>query len=137
MAGHTTATVRRPGWTVGAFRRFWANPDPALVPAALTDDVVGHWPGRDEPVRGKAEYTQCIAALIEALPGMRLEVAGHAHDKDITFINWVMHATGKLGPFRLTGIDRVRVRDGLVAENLIVFDTAAFERRSGKPVPWV
>ena len=28
------------------------------------------------------------------------------------------------------------VGSGLVAENLIVFDTAAFERRSGKPVPW-
>jgi len=59
-----------------------------------------------------------------------------AHEEDITFVNWVMHATGKHGPFELTGIDRVRVRDGLVAENLIVFDTAAFARRSGKPVPW-
>jgi hypothetical protein len=136
MAGQTTAAVQRPGWTVGAFRRFWANPDAALVPAALTDDVVGHWPGRDGPVRGKDGYTRCIAALIEALPGMRLEVAAHAHEEDITFVNWVMHATGKHGPFELTGIDRVRVRDGLVAENLIVFDTAAFAQRSGKPVPW-
>jgi hypothetical protein len=48
-----------------------------------------------------------------------------------------MHATGGHGPFELTGIDRVRVRDGLVAENVIVFDTAAFQARAGKPVPWV
>lgn len=47
-----------------------------------------------------------------------------------------MHATGSNGPFELTGIDRVRVRGGKVAENIIVFDTAAFEARSGVPVPW-
>jgi len=64
-------------------------------------------------------------------------VAEHAQHGDVTFVNWVMHATGQHGPFELTGIDRVRVRDGLVRENVIVFDTAAFERRSGKSVPWV
>jgi hypothetical protein len=45
-------------------------------------------------------------------------------------------ATGEHGPFEITGIDRVRVRDGLVAENMVVVDTAAFQARSGKPVPW-
>jgi ketosteroid isomerase-like protein len=136
MTGRTTAPGQRTGWTVGAFRRFWASPDAARVENALTEDVVGHWPGHDEPVRGKDDYTRCIAALVEAFPGMHLEVVEHAQVNDITFVNWVMHATGKSGPFELTGIDRVRVRDGLVAENLIVFDTAAFERRSGRPVPW-
>jgi hypothetical protein len=48
-----------------------------------------------------------------------------------------MHATGERGPFELTGIDRVRVRGGKVAENMIVFDTAAFQQRSGLPVPGV
>jgi ketosteroid isomerase-like protein len=54
----------------------------------------------------------------------------------VTFIRWVMHATGRAGPFELTGVDRVRVRDGRVAENVIIFDTAAFERRSGYHIPW-
>jgi hypothetical protein len=40
------------------------------------------------------------------------------------------------GPFELTGIDRVRTRDGLVAENMIVFDRAAFKAQSGKEIPW-
>jgi len=39
-------------------------------------------------------------------------------------------------PFELTGIDRVRIRGPQVAENVIVFDTAAFEARSGKSIPW-
>lgn len=48
-----------------------------------------------------------------------------------------MHASGEHGPFELTGMDRVPVRGPRVAENVIVFDTAAFEARSGKSIPRV
>jgi hypothetical protein len=34
----------------------------------------------------------------------------------------------------LSGIDRIRVREGLVAENVIVLDTAEFEQRVGRPL---
>jgi hypothetical protein len=121
---------------VKGFEAFWSNPVPALVPAVLTEDVVGHWPGRDEPVRGPEDYTSCIAAILAALPDLRLDVAEHAEAGEFAFIRWIMHATGSHGPFRLSGIDRVRVRDGLVAENVVVFDTAAFAERSGQSVPW-
>jgi hypothetical protein len=138
MKGHsTTATIDRPAWSVEMFARFWSNPDPGLVPAAVTEDVVGHWPGRDEPVRGRDEYTRCIAAIVEALPGMYIEVTESAQSGEFFFIRWILHASGEHGPFELTGMDRVRVRGSLVAENVIVFDTAAFEARSGKSVPWV
>jgi hypothetical protein len=136
MTKQDTATALRRGWTVERFRSFWSNPDPTLVPQALTDDIVGHWSGRPEPVVGKDEYTGCIAAMVDALPDVHIDVAEHAQNDELTFIRWIMHATGKHGPFELTGIDRVRLRDGLVSENVIVFDTAAFERRSGMPVPW-
>lgn len=122
----------RPGWSVDAFAAFWDKPDPALVPAVLTDDVVGHWPGLTEPVRGKQAYTDRIARILELLPDLRLEVAEHASNGELTFIRWIMHATGTNGPFEVTGIDRIRVRDGLVAENVIVYDTARFESLSGQ-----
>jgi hypothetical protein len=124
-------------WSVEGFRAFWSDPDPARVPQVLTEDVVGHWAGLDEPVHGREDYTRCIAALVDALPGMYLEVAEHAQNGDFVFVRWIMHATGEHGPFALHGIDRVRVRDGIVAENVVVFDTAAFRRRSGKEVPWI
>ena len=73
-------------------------------------DVVGHWPGRDEPVRGREEYTRSIAAAVEALPDMYMDVAEHARNGDYVFIRWVLHATGRHGPFELSGIDRVKVR---------------------------
>lgn len=102
-----------------------------MVPAVLGPDVVGRWPGEDEPVRGPDAYTARLARLLELLPDLRLDVAESATDGEHTFIRWVMRATGLHGPFEMTGIDRVRVRDGLVVENVIVYDTASFERLSG------
>jgi hypothetical protein len=131
-----TASTQQPGWSVDMFEAFWSNPDPSLVPPILTEDVVGHWPGLDEPVRGRDDYTRCIAQLVEALPGMRLEVADSARNGDLVFVRWILHATGEHGPFELGGIDRVRVRGPQVAENYVVCDTAAFEARAGRPVPW-
>jgi hypothetical protein len=130
------STVKQPSWSVETFEAFWSNPDPSLVPAALTEDVVGYWAGREEPVRGRDAYTRGIAQIVEALPDMRLEVAEQAQNGEFTFIRWIMRASGRHGPFRFSGIDRVRTRGPLVAENVIVFDTGEFEARSGIPVPW-
>jgi SnoaL-like domain len=137
MTEQSTTTVPRSGWSVKGFEAFWSHPDPALVPGALTEDVVGHWSGLEEPVRGREDYTRCIAAIVQALPDMYLTVAEHASAGEFHFVRWIMHATGAHGPFELSGIDRVRTRQGLVAENVIVFDTAAFEARSGLRVPWL
>jgi len=126
----------RPHWSVRSFEAFWNRPVPGLVPAVLTEDVVGHWAGRTEPVQGREAYTHCIAALLDALPDVRLSVAEHAQSGEFVFVRWIMRATGAHGPFELSGIDRVRLRDGYVAENVVVFDTAAFESRSGISIPW-
>jgi hypothetical protein len=138
MIGQQDTQTARRAWSVDAFERFWSNPDPALVPRALADDVVGYWAGRAEPVRGKEAYTACIAALVEALPGVFVTAAEHASKGEFTFIRWVMHATGQHGPFEFSGIDRVRTDDdGLVAENRIVCDTAAFVELAGRDLPWI
>lgn len=42
--------------------------------------------------------------------------------------------SGAKGPFEINGIDRVRVRDGLVAENIIRFDRAEFMAAVGGDV---
>lgn len=129
-------TSARPAWSVAAFAAFWDAPDPGLVAPILTNDVVGHWAGAVNPVRGRIDYVACIAALVEHLPDVRLDVAEHASDGEVTFVRWIMHATGAYGLFELSGIDRVVLRDGRVAENRIVFDTRAFEALSGIAVPW-
>jgi SnoaL-like domain len=128
-------TSSRTGWSVEGFARFWAKPDAGLVAPVLTEDVVGRWPGRREPVRGVVEYTKALADLIAFLPDMRLEVAEHATNGDFVFIRWIMRATGAKGPFEMTGIDRIRLRGGLVAENIIRFDSAEFRELSGHEAP--
>lgn len=125
-------------WSVEGFERFWSDPnrDATVVPAVITDDVVGHWAGRKKPVHGKAEYMSCIHALLEELPDVRVTVAEHAKSGDVTFVRWILRATGKLGPFEISGIDRIKTRDGKLCENVVVVDTAEFEARAGRRVPW-
>lgn len=115
------ALAGRPGrgWSVESFAAFWTRPDPALVPRALTPDVAGYWPGSAEPVRGVEQYTQRIADLLALVPDFRLEVAEHAASGDCVFIRWIARGTTEDGRFEFSGVDRVRTRDGLVAENMI------------------
>ena len=57
---------------------------------------------------------------------MRLEVAEYATNGEFHFIRWIARATGAKGPVEMSGIDRIRVQNGLVTENYVVFDTARF-----------
>ena len=130
------STPTRIEWSVDGFAAFWSNPNPGYVPPLLTEDVVGIWPGAPEPVRGREAYTQVLADLLELMHDLRLEVAEHATNGDYTFVRWIMHATGKHGPFEMSGVDRIRVRDGLVCENIIRLDRGEFEQRSGLKAPF-
>jgi hypothetical protein len=53
-------------------------------------------------------------------------------DGEFGFSRWVMHATCANGPFELDGMDHTRVRDGLVCENSVFFDSAQFREVVGK-----
>jgi SnoaL-like protein len=121
-----------PPFSVDQFARFWAAPDVALVvPAMFAEDVVGDWPGDPEPVRGFAAYKARIAQLLDAVPDLTLEVADHATNGNLIFIRWIARGTGADGPFELTGMDRIRIEDGRVKENIIRYDTAALEAAVG------
>ncbi|MEO6066038.1 MAG: nuclear transport factor 2 family protein [Lysobacterales bacterium] len=123
------ATLHPAHWSIERYQAFWAKPDLSLVKHALTDDIVGYWPGSPEPVRGLEPYTARIAQVLELLPDLTLKVLEHAQNGDIVFIRWIAHATGASGDrAQLIGVDRLRLRDGLVAENVIHYDPAEFEK---------
>lgn len=133
-AAPDTNAARRfdpPGWSVERFAQFWSAPNVDDVPDLVTNDVTGWWPGADEPVRGVQAYTQALADILTLLPDMRLRVAEHAGNSDVVFVRWIMSATGRKGRFEMSGIDRIQMRDGLVAENVIRFDTAHLARLAG------
>lgn len=119
-------------WTTALFADFWAEPDLSYVPRIITDDVIGIWPG-GQVVRGRADYLAALTGLLTALPDLRLEVQEEAMNGEFGFSRWVMHATGKHGPFEMTGMDRTRIRDGLVCENYIFFDNTEFQALAGLP----
>jgi hypothetical protein len=120
------------GFSVDTFAQFWAAPDVSLVSTdQLHEDVVGDWPRAPEPVRGFDAYRQAIADLLDEVPDLKLEVAEHATNGEYIFIRWIARATGAAGPFEISGIDRIRVVDGRVKENIIRFDSATFDALVG------
>ena len=124
---HATQTNR---WSVDSWRTFWADPsaERALVraPTVITDDVVGVWPHATRPVLGKQEYAQRIVALLSLVPDLHLDLMEHATNGEFVFLRWSGRGTGPDGVFQAIGVDRVRLRDGLVAENLILSDHPIF-----------
>ena len=118
------------GWSVDSWRTFWADPHAARalvrVPTVVTDDVVGVWPHATRPVRGKQEYTQRIVALLSLVPDLHLDLMEHATNGEFVFLRWSGRGTGPDGAFQAIGVDRVRLRYGLVAENLILSDHPIF-----------
>ncbi len=129
-----SATVdQNQGFTAETFARFWAKPDLSTPSDDLADDVVGYWPGEEEPVRGRDAYVGALRELLARVPDLTLSVAESADNGENLFIRWVAHATGPGGrPIEHTGVDRIKIRDGRVVENRIFFDRAEFERRLGR-----
>jgi len=120
-------------FTAQTFEAFWADPKVEnITPDPFTEDVVGYWP--DTTLHGVEDYTARLRNLLTRLPSMRLSLAEHADNGEYIFVRWVMHAEGPNGRFEMPGVDRIRVKDGVVAENLIIFDTRQFEELSGLKV---
>jgi hypothetical protein len=131
-------TTTQPVFTADVFASFWDNPDPGLVPPELfTEDVVGDWPGASEPVVGREDYMGRIEEVLALVGDLRLAIVESADNGDYVFIQWMLHGVGDHGRFSLPGVDKVGVRDGQVASNLIIFDTDEFERKSGRKLPWM
>jgi ketosteroid isomerase-like protein len=126
-----TIEQEREGFTAETFAGFWAKPDLSTPSNDLADDVVGYWPGTDEPVRGRDEYVGALAELLKRVPDLTLSVQESADNGEYLFIRWVAHATSVNGRIEHTGVDRIKVVDGKVVENRIFFDRAAFERKLG------
>jgi ketosteroid isomerase-like protein len=135
MSEQTSTVERDEGFTAETFAAFWAKPDLTDTAAAspIAEDVVGYWPGTDEPVRGRDEYVGALRELLARVPDLTLSVRESADNGEHIFIRWVAHATSTAGePIEQTGVDRIKVVDGKVVENRISFDRTQFERKLGK-----
>ena len=66
---------------------------------------------------------------MQRFPDVRLTVTGHATADDLCFISWHGTATAAGHPLAWEGIDRMRLRDGLVVDSMVAFDTAGLRPR--------
>jgi hypothetical protein len=127
----SASTKSTHGWSVDGWRAFWNAPSPEValerVPTVVTPDVEAVWPRAPGRLRGSGEYVQRIVDLLAVVPDLRLELGEHAADGDVVFIRWAARGTGPDGPFEGIGTDRLRLRNGLVAESLIMSDLPVFE----------
>lgn len=130
-----TTTENSPAaWVVDHFAAFWARPDPYGDASRISPEIVGRWPD-GAVLRGSRAYRGKLVAIGTAIPDIRLDVLEHAVNDDIAFIRWRGHGTGANGVFEIFGVDRIRVADGQIIENVVHFDTAAFEAAAGFPLP--
>jgi hypothetical protein len=118
------------GWSIEGWAAFWGAPSVevarARVQTVCAQDITGYWP-RQKPIHGITEYCQRIVDLIELVPDLRLKLEEHATNGEFTFLRWSARGTGPDGPFEITGVDRMRLRERLVVENRIISDGAIFE----------
>jgi hypothetical protein len=122
--------TRNQGWSVESWCHFWDNPSAevarARIPTIVAPDVTATWPRSLRQIHGPEEYADQVVALLGLVPDLRLALAEQAHDGAFTFLRWNASGTGPDGPFTGIGTDRIRLRDGLVVENLIMSDMAIF-----------
>jgi SnoaL-like polyketide cyclase len=120
-------------FTVDHWAALWANPHPQLAGRVVTPDVVVHWPGAAEPVRGVTAYKQRIAEMLDRIPDLRLTVTEHAGNGDFLFVRWTVHGTDVNRSVQLSGVDRLHLRDGLVKEIRIYCDPRLLPAFAGPP----
>lgn len=104
------------------------------------DDIVDHF----VPVgtyRGKQQVRDYFAAVLAAVPDFRIAIDRIAGEGETVFAKW--RATGNFTgePFlgieptgkriELDGVDCFTIREGLVKENVIIYDGASFARQVG------
>jgi hypothetical protein len=102
----------------------WSEPTPDKIRGLTDPDIVMSWPGLAEPIRGAEAWATRVAGTLQRFPDLRLEVTEHAQRDDVMFVSWRAHATIDGVATKWQGIDRMRLRNGVVTESLVAFDTA-------------
>ncbi len=91
----------------------WAGK--AIAGEIVTEDFVGHWPGRD--VRGPGELEAIIAETHAMLADLTFDIElGPLVDGDMVAGRWVGTGRSDDGPMSFTGNDILRVEGDRFAE---------------------
>ncbi|MFI5841939.1 nuclear transport factor 2 family protein [Catenuloplanes sp. NPDC051500] len=116
---------------VDRWAAFWDAPDPARVDDLAAPGIELTYPGLPEPVRGIEAWRARVTSIVDRFPDVRLTVTAHATAGDLCFVSWRGTATAAGHPLTWEGIDRMRLKNGLVTDSLVAFDTAGLRPAVG------
>ena len=106
------------GWSAGATdpERFFAHFGGRLTPDCLMTQPLA------APARGPEGLRQLFTPLFEAVPDLRVDVIRWGATEDGALIEIRLHGTLGGRPLAWTAVDRLVLRDGLIAERHSYFD---------------
>lgn len=127
----------------GLVKRYYekaAVGDPKAIDELLDDNFVLHTPASGQDVKGRKAFKDMIAAYKQATPGLKISVKDLREDGDEVTVRWTasFEHTGKFkdkGPTgkkgTVDGVDRIRVRNGKIAEISNEMDLSGVEKQVG------
>ncbi len=107
------------------FRSFWAAPSGARVAELIAPDATIHFSGAG--TFSGFDYRAVMQQMLDAMPDLVVAPLDWAADDDRMYIAWETTATihGERRTYR--GVDRFRIKDGMAAEEHVIFDTAVLQ----------
>jgi ketosteroid isomerase-like protein len=129
------ATKAQAAEFVERFTDAWQRHSAEPLNALLTDDVVLIQPLMPR-LSGKAAARREFERLFRLIPDLHADVHGWASDNDVVFVDFTLRGTFGGAEISWPVVDRIRLRDGLVAERVSYFDAVpllvqAIKRPSG------
>lgn len=106
---------------ISRFEEAWQEPTPDGLAALLTEDVVLIQPHRP-PIRGREAARAEFARLFAWIPGTHSVVWSSRESGDLAFIEHELRFPIGNDLIRLPSVDRITLRNGLVAERVVYFD---------------
>lgn len=110
--------------TVLDYHLAWTSGDVDRAMSRVADDIVCHAPGED--LTGKDAYRGYLADFAPHLTGLR-DVASFADGDRVALFYYPQTAVTSTAP----AAEYFTVRDGLIAESVLVFDRLSFAPPSG------
>src|SRR5262245_59301618 len=106
---------------IGRYTAAWASREPGIMRNLWHADGVLHHPTIRTPV-GR-ELVVANNDRTKEIPGFEWKLESWAANGDTVFVQW--RTTGRFAGAALEfrGVDRFRVRDGRIAEEVVYFDT--------------
>jgi ketosteroid isomerase-like protein len=107
---------------VSQFVAAWARPDSGGFAELWLDDGVFVHPTVASPLSGSQvpRWSERVKAALAGFTFRADEWAGH---RDLVFLQWTSTATVGTRSLRWSGVDRFRLRDWRIAEEVVYFDT--------------